>query len=95
MLRRAIDYGSNQFGMCMYTEENANHITEYGCLLEIKNYQFTRDGRAIISTFGKKRFKVVSSTTKDGYIVAQVEWIKDVRTETDAKKDGIFFSLSF
>ena len=78
----------------MYTEENANHITEYGCLLEIKNYQFTRDGRAIISTFGKKRFKVVSSTTKDGYIVAQVEWIKDVRAETDAKKDGIFFWAS-
>jgi Lon protease-like protein len=93
MLRRAIDYGSKQFGMCMYTEENTSHITEYGCLLEIKNYQFTRDGRAIISTFGKKRFKIVSSKTKDGYIVAEVEWVKDTRVETDQKREGKIINL--
>ena len=82
MLRRAIDYGSKQFGMCMYTERTPNHITEYGCLLEIQNHQFTRDGRAIISTIGRNRFKILSSKTKDGYIVAQVEWVKDVRVES-------------
>ena len=88
MLRRAIDFGSKQFGMCMYTERSANHITEYGCLLEIKNYQFTRDGRAIVSTFGKKRFKILSSKIKDGYVVAQVEWIKDIRVVTEREKRG-------
>ena len=74
--------------MCMYTEKNASHISEYGCLLEIKNYQFTRDGRAIVSTFGKKRFKILSSKLKDGYAVAQVEWVKDVRVETGQEKEG-------
>jgi Lon protease-like protein len=70
----------------MYTEKNQNRMNEYGCLLEIKDYQFTRDGRAVISTLGKKRFRVVSSQVKDGYIVAQVEWVKDVRVESEQEK---------
>ena len=80
MIRRAIESGKNQFGMCMYTESTPYH-TEYGCVLDIQSHQFTRDGRAIVATVGGRRFKVLSSTTKDGYSVGQIEWVKDERVE--------------
>ena len=90
MLRRTIENNTKQFGMCMYSERTAHHYTEYGCMLEIKNYQFTRDGRAILSTVGGRRFRVIKSSTRDGYNVAQVEWIKDVRAESEQDKNGKF-----
>jgi len=79
MLRRAIESGSKQFGMCMYSEMTPYHYTEYGCMLEIRNYQFTRDGRAVVATIGGKRFKVIRAYMKDGYNVAQIEWVNDIR----------------
>ncbi|CAF0856355.1 unnamed protein product [Brachionus calyciflorus] len=89
MLRRAIETGSKQFGMCMYSEKTPYHYTEYGCMLEIKNCQFIRDGRAVVSTIGGRRFKVLSSSTKDGYIVAKVEWVKDVAIEGLTEKNEL------
>jgi ATP-dependent Lon protease len=79
MIRRAIETGKKQFGMCMYTEQTAYRFTEYGCLLDITDHQFTSDGRAIIATVGSRRFKVVSTFSKDGYNMAQVEWLVDQR----------------
>jgi hypothetical protein len=88
MLRRAIQSNSKQFGMCMYSERTQHHYTDYGCMLEIRNYQFTRDGRAIVDTVGGRRFKVIKSSTKDGYNVAKVEWIKDTRVNDEQEKRG-------
>jgi Lon protease-like protein len=72
--------------MCMYSESTPYHYTEYGCVLEIQSHQFTRDGRAIVATVGGKRFKVLSSTTKDGYSVGQIEWVKDEKVEDEEEK---------
>lgn len=91
MLRRAIEAGSKQFGMCMYSETTSYRYTEYGCMLEIKSCQFTRDGRAIVATMGGRRFKVLRSTTKDGYNVAKIEWVTDVKVENEQEKIGNFF----
>lgn len=88
MLRRCIENETRCFGMCMYTELTPQRYTEYGCMLEIRNHQFTRDGRAILSTFGSKRFKVATSSMRDGYNIAEVEWIKDVRVENETEKNG-------
>jgi Lon protease-like protein len=88
MLRRAIETETKQFGMCMYSEKTPYHYTEYGCMLEIKTCQFIRDGRAVVSTVGGRRFKVIRSSTKDGYNVAQVEWVKDVKVEKEVDKIG-------
>jgi Lon protease-like protein len=90
MLRRAIESGSKQFGMCMYSDKTPYRFTEYGCMLEIRSHQFTRDGRAIVATIGGRRFKVLNSSTKDGYTVAQVEWVKDIRVENEKEKAGMF-----
>ena len=89
MLRRAIETGTKQFGMCMYSEKTPYHYTEYGCMLEIKSYQFIRDGRAVVTSTGGKRFKVISSSTKDGYNVAKVEWVKDVKVENESEKNDL------
>lgn len=90
MLRRAIESGSKQFGMCMYSEMTPYHYTEYGCMLEIRNYQFTRDGRAVVATVGGKRFKVIRAYMKDGYNVAQIEWVNDVRETNEEEIQGLF-----
>ncbi len=86
MLRRAIESESRRFGMCMYSERTPYHFTEYGCMLEIRDYQFTRDGRAILNTVGGRRFKVCDSSTRDGYSVARVEWITDEKCQTEEEK---------
>lgn len=95
MLRRAIETGRKQFGMCMYSERTPYHYTEYGCMLEIQTYQFTRDGRSIVTTVGGRRFRVLKSGTKDGYNVAKVEWVKDVRVEDEHEKSGTSISIRF
>ena len=86
MIRRAIESGANHFGMCMYSEKTAYYYTEYGCLLDISNYQFIRDGRAMVTSVGARRFRVLSSANKDGYSVARVEWIADVRVTDDDER---------
>lgn len=88
MLRRAIESGSRQFGMCMYGERMPYHFNEYGCMLEIRNYQFTRDGRAVVATVGGRRFKVLKVNNKDGYYVAKVQWVTDARVTDEAEKAG-------
>ena len=88
MLRRAIETGTNQFGMCMYTESTSYRYTEYGCMLEIRDYQFIRDGRAIVASVGGRRFKVITPSAKDGYNMAHVEWIADERVEDEQEKAG-------
>ncbi len=89
MLRRAIESGSKQFGMCMYVERTPYHFTEYGCMLEIKNYQFTRDGRAIVATVGGRRFRVMKVINRDGYYVAHVNWVSDKRVESEEEKQEL------
>jgi Lon protease-like protein len=88
MLRRAIETGKKQFGMAMYSERTPYRFSEYGCMLEIQTYQFTRDGRSIVTTIGGRRFRVLKSGTKDGYNVAKVEWVKDIKVEDEAEKLG-------
>lgn len=91
MLRRAIEVGSNEFGMCMFTEETPYQFTEYGCMLEIKTSHFTHDGRAVVSTCGGRRFKVLNSSIKDGYNVAKVEWVRDKRLSSETEIAGKVF----
>ena len=86
MLRRAIETGANRFGMCMYSERTSYSFTEYGCILDIRNYQFSRDGRAVVATVGERRFKVLHVSSKDGYNVAKVEWVVDKRVHDQQEK---------
>jgi Lon protease-like protein len=85
MLRRALAT-TKQFGMCVHIDNN--EYANYGCMLEIKKAQFLRDGRAVVDTIGGRRFKVVRRNIKDGYCVADVEWLRDIKINN---QEGILF----
>lgn len=48
-------------------------------MLTIRSVHFLPDGRSVVDTVGGKRFRVVSRGMKDGYSVADIEHLGDVR----------------
>ena len=47
-------------------------------MLEIRDIHVFRDGRSVIDTRGRRRFRVLERRVRDGYNVATVEFIKGV-----------------
>ena len=47
-------------------------------MLEIRDIHVFRDGRSVIDTRGRRRFRVLERRIRDGYNVASVEFLKDV-----------------
>ncbi|XP_077001672.1 LON peptidase N-terminal domain and RING finger protein 3 isoform X2 [Tamandua tetradactyla] len=75
MIRRCIETGTRQFGMCL--GDTVKGFAEYGCILEIRNVQFFADGRSVVDSIGKRRFKVLHQGQRDGYNTADIEYIED------------------
>lgn len=57
----------------------AGRFADYGCLLEIRDVKFFSDGRSVVDTIGKRRFKVVQHSERDGYNTADIEYLEDVK----------------
>lgn len=53
-------------------------FSEFGTILEIKDWVLKADGCSILSTVGLQRFRVQSRGERDGYDTAQVEFVNDV-----------------
>lgn len=79
MIRRCIETGTRQFGMCL--GDPVKGFAEYGCILEIRNLQFFADGRSVIDSVGKRRFRVLNQGQRDGYNTADIEYIEDQKVE--------------
>lgn len=79
MIRRCIETGTRQFGMCL--GDPVKGFAEYGCLLEIRNVQFFADGRSVVDSIGKRRFKVLHQGQRDGYNTADIEYIEDQKVQ--------------
>ncbi|XP_006893831.1 PREDICTED: LON peptidase N-terminal domain and RING finger protein 3-like isoform X2 [Elephantulus edwardii] len=79
MIRRCIETGTRQFGMCL--GDPVKGFAEYGCILEIRNVQFFSDGRSVIDSIGKRRFKVLCQGHRDGYNTADIEYIEDQKVQ--------------
>lgn len=77
MIRRCLESGYRQFGMCLNDPGAEQGFATVGTILEIKDIEFLPDGRSIIQTIGTRRFKVLEKGTKDGYNTAKVEWLVD------------------
>lgn len=77
MIRRCMESGTREFGMCMPMETAENGYADYGTILEIRDVEYTPDGRAIVNTVGSRRFKIVSKSARDGYNTAAVEFLED------------------
>ncbi|KAK2083744.1 LON peptidase N-terminal domain and RING finger protein 3 [Saguinus oedipus] len=75
MIRRCIETGTRQFGMCL--GDPVRGFAEYGCILEIRNVQFFADGRSVVDSIGKRRFRVLHQSQRDGYNTADIEYIED------------------
>ncbi|XP_024422314.2 LON peptidase N-terminal domain and RING finger protein 3 isoform X2 [Desmodus rotundus] len=79
MIRRCIETGTRQFGMCL--GDPIKGFAEYGCILEIRNVQFFADGRSVVDSIGKRRFKVLHQGQRDGYNTADIEYIEDQKVQ--------------
>ncbi|XP_035506188.2 LON peptidase N-terminal domain and RING finger protein 3-like isoform X1 [Scophthalmus maximus] len=85
MIRRCIETGTNCFGMCL--ADNVKGFADYGCLLEIRDVKFFSDGRSVVNTIGRRRFKVVQHSERDGYNTADIEYLEDVKVEGVAERE--------
>ncbi|KAM7417140.1 hypothetical protein PAMA_016987 [Pampus argenteus] len=85
MIRRCMETGTNCFGMCL--GDNLKGFADYGCLLEIRNVQFFSDGRSVVDTIGRRRFKVIQHSERDGYNTADIEYLEDVKVEGVAERE--------
>ncbi|KAM8971882.1 LON peptidase N-terminal domain and RING finger protein 1-like [Pelodytes ibericus] len=79
MMRRCLETGTKSFGMCLY--ESGKSFADYGCMLEILNLDFLPDGRSLVETVGRRRFRVLQRGQLDGYHTAEVEYLVDKRFE--------------
>lgn len=77
MIRRCMESGTREFGMCMPKEDAESGYANYGTILEIRDVEYTPDGRSIVNTVGSRRFKIKTKSIKDGYNTATVEYIED------------------
>ncbi|XP_064376970.1 LON peptidase N-terminal domain and RING finger protein 1-like isoform X2 [Dromaius novaehollandiae] len=75
MIRRCQETGTRRFGMCIY--ENGKSFSDYGCMLEIQQIEFLADGRSLVDTIGRRRFRVLRRGHRDGYNTADIEYLED------------------
>lgn len=85
MMRRCIESGQRQFGMCLFPE------ADFGTMLRILDFNQLPDGRSQIKTIGTRRFQVLRWGVKDGYATGHIKWIDDTDEEatkvTDVDED--------
>ncbi|KAM6970592.1 LON peptidase N-terminal domain and RING finger protein 2 [Aplochiton taeniatus] len=81
MIRRSIETGTKQFGMCIADELKG--FADHGCMLEVRDVKFFPDGRSVVDTIGAVRFKVLSHGLRDGYNTAKIEYLEDKEVEGD------------
>ncbi|XP_075813451.1 LON peptidase N-terminal domain and RING finger protein 3 isoform X3 [Microtus pennsylvanicus] len=67
--------------------EELSNFAEYGCMLEIRNVQFFADGRSVVDSIGKRRFKVLNQGQRDGYNTADIEYIEDQKVEGEDRAE--------
>ncbi|XP_028313433.1 LON peptidase N-terminal domain and RING finger protein 1 isoform X2 [Gouania willdenowi] len=87
MIRRCMDTGTRQFGMCINDPQNS--FSDYGCMLIIRSVHFLPDGRSVVDTIGGKRFRVLSRGMKDGYCTADIEHLEDSRVEDTSELEKL------
>ncbi|XP_056372810.1 LON peptidase N-terminal domain and RING finger protein 1-like isoform X2 [Hyla sarda] len=79
MMRRCLETGTKSFGMCLY--ESGKSFADFGCMLEIQHLDYLPDGRSLVETVGRRRFRVLQRGQLDGYHIAEIEYLVDKRLE--------------
>lgn len=65
-----------------------SRFADYGCLLEIRDVKFFSDGRSVVDTVGRRRFKVIQHRERDGYNTADIEYLEDVKVWWEVWLEG-------
>ncbi|XDB55007.1 hypothetical protein AB1E18_008478 [Capra hircus] len=65
MIRRCLETGTKRSGMCLSAEHAG--ISEYGCMLAVRDVRTFPDGGSIIDAVGISRFWVLNHRHRDGY----------------------------
>lgn len=89
MIRRCIESGSRQFGMCTQSPDANHPFATTGTMLKISDVAYLPDGRSLINTEGAQRFEVLSFGVKDGYNVAKVRYLVDENVDSEEEKNEI------
>ncbi|XP_059832690.1 LON peptidase N-terminal domain and RING finger protein 3-like isoform X1 [Hypanus sabinus] len=82
MIRRCMEFGNKQFGMCM--SDPIKGFADYGCMLEVRSVELFSDGRSVVDTIGRRRFKVLHQSERDGYSTADIEYLEDEKMEGES-----------
>ena len=64
--------GTRRFGMC-YFDQQANGLAAIGTVLEITEHSLMEDGRLLINTIGRERFKIENVVEERPVLVCEVE----------------------
>lgn len=73
-----VEHPSRNPGSVIYSP-SAFRFVDYGCLLEIRDVKFFSDGRSVVDTVGRRRFKVIQHSERDGYNTADIEYLEDIK----------------
>lgn len=66
---------------------HSGDYADYGTMLEINDIKFFPDGRSVVDTVGGRRFRVLEKGMREGYHIAKVEFLNEVRVE-EAELEG-------
>merc|ERR1719163_65452 len=77
MMRRCMESGNCQFGMVFMPEST------YGTMLRINSFSQLPDGRSTLETVGERTFRILEWGSKDGYAVADVEFLPTATTSPE------------
>lgn len=92
MIRRCLQSkGPSQFGMVMPSrrvDSRTPGLSEYGTMLEIKSCQLLLDGRSMLETVGRRRFRLLEAGSLDGYTTGRIEYIDDDPAEVQAVEES-------
>ncbi|KAI4577008.1 hypothetical protein MJT46_002843 [Ovis ammon polii x Ovis aries] len=65
MIRRCLETGAKRSGLCLSAEHAG--ISEYGCMLAVKDVRTFPDGGSVIDAVGISCFRVLNHRHRDGY----------------------------
>ncbi|XP_020089912.1 LON peptidase N-terminal domain and RING finger protein 3 isoform X3 [Ananas comosus] len=77
MVRRVME-GNHRMGM-VAIDPATGTVADFACEVEILECEPLPDGRFFLEVEGRRRFHILRSWDQDGYRVAEVEWVQDIK----------------
>lgn len=93
MVRRVLETGQRRFGMLAYKPQGTYrpgepHYMPYGTVLFIERVEMLPDGRSLLETRGLHKFRVLETSTVDGYLAGRIERIDDIPLHEEEMREA-------